>query len=354
MIDKNITLNGNGTVISGNVCLSVGPNGATIENIKFENIHNEKTGDGDLFKNVDTYNPSDYVDLSFKKDSNGDSVLKKGSEGNLSAIYANGLTGSLSITGCTFTNCDWDAVQVYVPAKTAKDEANKPEINISSNTFSMTEGHEGMRYIHIKTSYNEGNGVAFSELNVKNNCFFKCKNLISSSMDILYLNNADNGVVDLKENYFEGPVCVRIFGGSRENGCKLEDGVMDTAFPPNAESGYEGSKLLNNNWAELVFSKGEGCEHCSDGFYYVYGIDEESHKESQVGMECLMTAYTGTEEKEPYFDTVCCSLVDYGVLDEETSSFVKKVFIDFYSDNDEEELGASWVFSSHFCELHMD
>lgn len=356
MIDKYITLKGKEEaavvaeeaeptiVISGNICLSVGPNGAAIENIKFENIHNEKSEDGDLFKNVDTAadNPSDYVDLSFKKDSSGNSVLRKGSEGNLSAIYANGLTGSLSITGCTFTNCDWDAIQVYVPAKTAKGEANKPMIDISDNKFSMSEKNGGMRYIHIKTSYNEGNGVAFSKLNVKKNYFFNCENLISSSMDILYLNNADNGVVDLKENFFEGPVCVRIFGGLTEEWGLGKESVMYKEF--------DDVTLLNNNWAELMFSSVE-CSTCerTGAYYYVNKCFYENGdmKKGILGMESLLTAPVSDDAADLYFNTVVCLDPSSELMREDSSfwEFVERVFYEF-----DEGAYMQRTFNSHFTD----
>lgn len=114
------TLDGGGKTICGNVVVRVDSAGGTIQNINFANIHNNVA--------KGSYNNT---------------------TGKLSAIYAAGLSGTLTVTDCTFTDIDWDGLQI-----TPKTGA---VINIKDNTFNRTytssdaENFAGtIRYIHIE------------------------------------------------------------------------------------------------------------------------------------------------------------------------------------------------------------
>ncbi len=107
-INKDLTITG-GTV-TGNSSFSVGGNqNVTFSNVIFTNIHNAAS--------------------------------------NLSAIYAPGLAGSLTVMGCTFADCDWDSIQV-TPVSGA-------EITITGNTFRDDDATvRQQRYVHIQSAAN--------------------------------------------------------------------------------------------------------------------------------------------------------------------------------------------------------
>ena len=105
VLPADVTLNGGDHKISGASAVRVNAVGGTVRNVKFENIHNDA--------------------------------------GKQSAICASALTGTLTVTGCTFDNVDWDAIQITPKADAA--------IVITNNVFKHTATDSTQqRYIHIE------------------------------------------------------------------------------------------------------------------------------------------------------------------------------------------------------------
>ena len=154
-----VTLEGNGKTISGNSAIKINKEGGTVSNVAFANIHN--------------------------------------SNNNLTAIYATGLTGTATITGCSFDNCDWDAIQA-TPASGAS-------VIITDNQFSDDDkdGITQQRYVHIQSVEN----VDFSATVTGNVMLGK---LAQEPLGVYY--PIDPTKVDLTKNYIESidDVCILI------------------------------------------------------------------------------------------------------------------------------------------------
>ena len=107
-IPANVSLEGNDHVISGNSSMRLG-NGAVVNNVKFQNIHNEST--------------------------------------KLSAVYG---SASATVTNCTFTDCDWDSIQFTPVAGSV--------LTITGNTFEETSSDPNsvtaQRFVHIQSAAN--------------------------------------------------------------------------------------------------------------------------------------------------------------------------------------------------------
>lgn len=118
-----VTLDGANHKISGNSAIHINAAGGTVKNVNFENIHN------DAVVGANQYG------------------LPETAVGTQTAIEASGLTGAVTITGCTFDNCDWDAIRV-VPSKDAGEDL---AITITDNIFKHTNAaaHQ-LRYIHLE------------------------------------------------------------------------------------------------------------------------------------------------------------------------------------------------------------
>ena len=168
------TLDGNDHKLSGHIGVYINAAGGTVKNVKFENIHNSTVVDKDT---------CDYYGWASKT-------------GNQSAIYASSLTGTATITGCTFDNIDWDAIQI-TPTKTAG-------IVITDNVFQHTNTTDTqLRYIHIQ--YTAGSlGTAINELTITDNQFYTTKNPKDFFCSVgIWKVNKNTSKLQLSGNYVE-------------------------------------------------------------------------------------------------------------------------------------------------------
>lgn len=169
-----VTLDGNGHTLSGHIGVWIDAAGGTVKNVKFENIHNDVEVDPDT---------CEYYGWESKT-------------GNQSAIYASGLTGEAVITGCTFNNIDWDAIQI-TPTETAG-------IEITGNVFKHTNTTDTqLRYVHIQ--YTAGFfGVPISELTITDNQFYTTENTDDFFCSIgIWKVNKNTPNLKLNGNYVE-------------------------------------------------------------------------------------------------------------------------------------------------------
>ena len=148
-LKEGVTLDGKGKTISGDIAIYISKNGGTIQNVNFKNIHNAAK--------------------------------------NKSAVYSEYLEGTATITGCTFDNCDWDAIQI-IPVAGAN-------VVITNNTFSddNEDGITQKRYIHIQSAQN----VDFSA-NINGNVMTGNN---GGPMDVYY--PTDKSKLNLTNNYIE-------------------------------------------------------------------------------------------------------------------------------------------------------
>lgn len=180
------TLNGKGYTLSGNIAVHVNAAGGTVQNVNFKDIHNSKN--------------------------------------NLSAVYASGLTGELTITGCEFDTCDWDAIQTTPQAGAS--------INITNNTFRNT-GEQGVnthRYIHVES---DKKNTDFS-ITATRNKFYDADKLHETALEVYYPKSADK--VSLRGNYFSGTASVCVLKGSGTNAYELtmpfsDDSLQKEVWP---------------------------------------------------------------------------------------------------------------------------
>ena len=168
------TLDGNGHTISGHIGVYIPADGATVKDVKFENIHNN----------------TEVSEADCKK------YGWESKTGNQSAVYASGLTGKAVIKGCTFDNIDWDAIQI-TPTKTA-------EIVITDNVFKHTDTTSTqLRYVHVEYTVSSF-GTAISGLTVTDNQFFTSKNTGDSFCSIgVWRVNKNTDTLQLTGNYVE-------------------------------------------------------------------------------------------------------------------------------------------------------
>lgn len=193
-----VTLDGNGKTISGNVKVTVSSEGGvTIKNANFRDIHNA----------------ADVSDAYKTKYGFSDDKV-----GTLSAIYAPNLAGALTISGCTFENSDWEAMQI-TPAEGAK-------IDIRNNVFKTSESDvvkEQLRHVHIEMAYGtdfdyEGTDI---ELTITDNQFLG--ETKEANMGVWWVGKSS--VLDVTGNYYANPDAVSITlsdkSFKRENRCDL-------------------------------------------------------------------------------------------------------------------------------------
>ncbi len=139
---------------------------------------------------------------------------------NLSAIYASGLAGSLTVTDCTFADCDWDAIQA-TPVAGA-------QLTITGNTFRDDDPTvRQQRYVHIQSAPN----TDFTATVTDNRMF---GDLAQEALGVYY--PADPAKQQLSRNYIADtmtyPVC--ILTGSGDNEAQIayplitEDGQVRT------------------------------------------------------------------------------------------------------------------------------
>lgn len=172
-LNEGVTLDGADHTISGHIGVRINAAGGTVKNVKFEDIHNKEVVDPDT---------CEYYGWESKT-------------GNQSAIYASDLTGEAVITGCTFDNIDWDAIQI-----TPKEGSS---IKITDNVFKHTNTSDTqLRYVHIQSAYSfSGKAV---DMVITDNQFFASANKSDNvcSIGAWYVNdNAE--VVNLRGNYFD-------------------------------------------------------------------------------------------------------------------------------------------------------
>ncbi len=173
-LNEGVTLDGADHTISGHIGVLINAAGGTVKNVKFENIHNKVVVDADTCEHYGWESKT----------------------GNQSAIYASDLTGKAVITGCTFDNIDWDAIQI-TPTKTA-------EIEITDNVFKHTNTTDTqLRYVHIQ--YTAGSfGVPISELIITDNQFYTTENTDDFFCSIGIWNvNKNTPILQLNGNYVE-------------------------------------------------------------------------------------------------------------------------------------------------------
>lgn len=173
-LNEGVTLDGAGHTISGHIGVRINAAGGTVKNVKFEDIHNNVVVDPDTCK---------YYGWESKT-------------GNQSAIYASDLTGKAVITGCTFDNIDWDAIQI-TPTETAG-------IVITDNVFKHTNTTDTqLRYVHIQYTASFF-GVPISELTITDNQFYTTENTDDFFCSIgIWKVNKDTPNLKLNGNYVE-------------------------------------------------------------------------------------------------------------------------------------------------------
>lgn len=173
-LKNGVTLDGNGHAIRGNssvkMCIEASGE-STIKNVTFQYIHN-----GSMASQSDC----DWYGWT------------EGKQGTKSAVYAGSFQGTANIINCTFDNADWDAIQM-----TPKAGAT---INITGNTFthSSTTDYSQLRYIHIEPS-----STITATINVKDNCFYKTKDLDADAICNIGIWYVESYNMDLTGNYFE-------------------------------------------------------------------------------------------------------------------------------------------------------
>ena len=203
-LPANVTIKGNGKTLSGNSAFKADEEGATIENVKFANIHNAK--------------------------------------GELSPIYGKSLAGTLTVKDCSFDTCDWDAIQVTPLAGS--------EVVINGNTFKTTYADSAKRYIHVESE----KSVDFT-ITATGNKFYDCQKLTETCLEVYYPTVTDK--VTLRGNFVDAPIAVCIgIGNSFNNASYLinpmvaEDGVTPVTVV--AQYDDDGNKKLFTNLVEAI------------------------------------------------------------------------------------------------------
>ncbi len=177
VIDKDLTITGGAVTGNSNFRISGGQN-AAFQGVTFRNINNAAN--------------------------------------NLSAIYAENLSGSLTVTGSTFEDIAWDAIQV-TPAAGA-------EITITDNVFRDADpAVRQQRYVHIQSAMN----VDFAAAVTGNQMF---NDPAQEALGVYY--PADPAKLDLDRNFIADtvtyPVC--ILNGEGRN-------IAQAAYPLVNENG---------------------------------------------------------------------------------------------------------------------
>ncbi|MBM6924920.1 S-layer homology domain-containing protein [Pseudoflavonifractor phocaeensis] len=177
------TLDGKGHTLSGHIGVHIPAAGATVKNVNFINIHNTTEVDEDT---------CEYYGWKSKI-------------GNQSAIYASKLTGTATITGCTFDNIDWDAIQITPAATTAG-------IVIKNNVFQHTATDSTqLRYVHVEHNLAIFSGNKINELTITDNLFYDTENPGSSicSIGVWYINR-NTITLKVDGNYIETPTTAEV------------------------------------------------------------------------------------------------------------------------------------------------
>ena len=193
---KGVTLDGKGTndqgetkvyTLSGNTCVKVDPNGGTVQNVSFKDIH---------------YNPAK-------------------ANSDLSAIYAISLANGATVTvkDCSFDSIGWDAIQV-TPLAGAK-------VVINGNVFRTSKPQEctmAHRYIHVQSDKTQ-KPTDFS-ITATGNKFYNCDVLNQTGFEVYFPEDA--GKVNLTHNFMDAPMAVCIgTGDSYNNASHLVNPMVD-------------------------------------------------------------------------------------------------------------------------------
>ncbi len=102
------------------------------------------------------------------------------STNNASSLYASSLSGKLVIDGCTFTEAQWDSIQI-----TPVDGA---EIVIQNCTFN-NDTVTGHRYVHIQAGYKKN---CDAKVTIINNTFGSAANVSNALIDVDYIDYENN------------------------------------------------------------------------------------------------------------------------------------------------------------------
>lgn len=150
-LGKSLTIAGNGHTISGNSCFYANKAADTVfDNVVFKNISNS---------------------------------------GSLTAIYASGLTKSITIKNCVFDNIEYECLQT-TPTNGAK-------ITVTNNTFKRTaSGNKIKRYIHIESQQNADITAV-----ITGNKFYNASAINDSAIEAYYFKDKDN--ICIADNYFD-------------------------------------------------------------------------------------------------------------------------------------------------------
>lgn len=156
-----VTLDGDGHKVTGNSAVWINKAGGTVQNVVFKDIHDAAS--------------------------------------ELSAVYARGLAGTATITGCTFDNCDWDAIQATPVAGAV--------LTITGNVFDTdnTDGVQQQRYVHIESAGN----VDFTATVTGNVMKGDTK---QGALEAYYF--ADEEKIDVSHNYIQDMADVCILDGT--------------------------------------------------------------------------------------------------------------------------------------------
>lgn len=213
------TLDGNGKTISGNVKITVASDGGvTIKNANFKDIHNAAVV-SDAYK----------TKYGFSNDK----------VGTLSAIYASKLSGSLTITGCSFENCDWEAMQI-TPAEGAN-------ITIKNNVFTNSASEtvkEQLRHIHIEMAYGtdfdfEGQNIT---LNITDNQLLS--DTKEANMGIWWVGKGST--LSLSGNYYNNPDAVSITLSEKQGTTFNRENRIDLIYPARSQENVDVDDLTKN------------------------------------------------------------------------------------------------------------
>ena len=254
-----VTLDGDNHTVSGNSCVYINAAGGTVKNLKFENIHN--------------------------------------SNSSLSAVYSSKLTGTATISNCTFSNCDWDAIQITP----LSDDA---VVNITNNVFEHNNTEIGQkRFVHIEGTNN--GSTSFHPYTVKmNENVFNAADV--SACVIVYWKDASK--LDLSNNYFvrdiltvryyakdENYISSRFDGAYKANPqytALNEDGSIDTSSLINFEA-YVIKAADNYYPANYYKTFAEALEAAEVG-QYIYVFDGVNTTITS-GNKALVSLGTGTK-----------------------------------------------------------
>ncbi len=163
-----VTFDGDGHQITGASPIYINANGGAIKNVVFKDIHN--------------------------------------SSNNQSPVYVTPLNARAEISGCTFDNCDWDAIQITTNSANA-------DIVITGNEFkAVAKDTKQQRFIHIQTDN-------YSNVDLKTtitgNKFSGIYNLQNAAIELYCPTDFDK--VNISGNYLDGnkiSVCI----ANKENG----------------------------------------------------------------------------------------------------------------------------------------